>query len=236
LLIAALILYGLVPRVLAMVVSVVMTSRIVAAKPLDLAQPYYAELVACLAPTVIATRVVDGDGNDDDDRAPTSDAFPNLSALPPPPPAGPVYLLGWEIDPPLGGWPPPGAGPGVHDLGRRDSRDDIDCAVAVMGSTGRAPGRLLVGVDMRQTPDRGITAAIQTLRAAAHGRLVLLLTGEAAMRERMATPDAARDRLADWVAAGRAAGVEEDRMGAIDLDRPPDEFRSRLATIVGAPA
>ena len=229
LLIAALILYGLLPRALALAVSVMLTRRGAATTPLDLTHPYYAELVARLAPTVTATSVVDGD----DDQPATVVPLPNLRDLPPPPPAGPVYLLGWEIDQPLAGWPPPGTDPTVRDLGRRDSRTDLEQAIAVIEQADRTPGRLLVVVDLRQTPDRGITAVIKTLHAAVGGRLVLLLTGGAAMRHRMPTPEAARDRLVDWVDAGLAAGVEADHMVGIDLDRSPDELRSRLAKIVG---
>lgn len=232
LLIAALILYGLMPRALALAVSVMLTRRGAATTPLDLTHPYYAELAARLAPAVTATRVIDGDG----DRPAASVPLPNLPDLPPPPPAGPVFLLGWEIDSPLAGWPPPGTDTAVHDLGRRDSRAELERAVAVIGSAGRAPGRVLVVVDLRQTPDRGITAVIESLHVAAVGRVVLLLTGGAAMQRRMSTPDAAGDRLADWVAAGLAAGVEVDHMVAIDLDRSPEALRPLLAKITRAAA
>ena len=229
LLIAALALYGLLPRAIALVVTVALTRRSTARMPLDITEPYYAELITRLAPTVTATRIVSAD----DDHPPAPARIPEVQDLPSAPPAGPVYLLGWEIDPPLSGWPPPGIGTGVRDLGRRDSRADLEQAIDVIKSAGRAPSRLVVVFDLRQTPDRGITAVLKSLHAATRGRLVLLFTGAAAMQQRMTTSDAARDRQADWVAAGLAANIEPDQMVTLNLDETSDVLRKPLARIFG---
>ena len=237
LLIAALVLYGLLPRLLALAASVALARRGTAGDPLDLSQPYYAQLVARLAPMVGATRIVDGAP---DGAAPGAAArlaaVPALGDLPPPAPPGPVYLLGWEIDAPATGWPPPATPGGVRDLGCRDGRAELAQAIASVGGGapgGSAPGRLVVVADLRQTPDRGVTTVFAALKTAARDRLVVLLTGLAAMAERLTAADAST-RLADWVAAGQAAGVDLTHMVAIDLDQATDDSRRRLAALLGA--
>jgi len=224
LLVSAMVLYGLVPRALALAASVALAWR-AAAAPLDLGQPYYAQLATQLSPLVQATRVVD----DDDAGAAPPAAVPDLDILPPPPPKGRVYLLGWEIDEPAAGWPPPGTPEQVSDLDRRDGRDALDQAIAALGEATTRPARVVAVVDLRQTPDRGVTAVLAALRSAARGRLVLLLTGAAALHRRLAGQDASA-RVADWVAAGLNAGVDTDHMVAIDLDR--DDSRDRLARLL----
>ncbi len=228
LLVSVLVLYGLVPRGLALAASVVLAWRGIAAAPLDLSQPYYAQLAAQLSPLAHATRVVD---NDEVGAAPPT-AVPDLEVLPPRPPAGPIYLLGWEIDEPATGWPPPGTPEQVRDLGRRDGRAELVQAIAALGEATAKPARVVAVVDLRQTPDRGVTAALAALRAAAQGRLVLLLTGATALHRRLAEQDAAA-RIADWVAAGRNAGIDTADMVAIDLDRRADDSRNRLARLLG---
>ncbi len=232
LLVSALLLYGLAPRGVALLVTAVMCRRAVSHTVLDMTIPYYAELAARLTPTVTATRIVDGDT----DRPTVYATPPALRDLPPPPPAGPVFLIGWEVDTPHTGWPPPGAGTGAHDLGRRDGASELDAAINAIDSGGQQPGRLIIVVDMRQPPDRGVTTVLKRLRTAARGRAVVVLSGAAAMRQRMQTEDAAGDRLSDWVAAALAAGVEADHMIALDLDGDATEIQSRLTKLVGVPA
>jgi hypothetical protein len=227
LLIACIVLYGLLPRLLALGMSVLFARRAARTTPLDLSRPGYARLVPLLAPEAPRTKVVDPD------RAaePRRRDLPDLDSLPKPPPAGPVFLLGWEIDAPPTGWPPPVTAAHLRDLGRLDGRAELD---ETAGSLECAdPARVVVAVDLRQTPDRGVAAALGRLNDAAGNRLVLLLSGEAGLHQRLAAADAA-DRLADWVAAGRAAGIAPESMVAIDLDSLSDRERERLARLLGA--
>ncbi len=230
LLISTILLYGLLPRALALAVSAWQTRR-GAAVPLDLGRPYYAQLVTRLSPMVSAIRVIDRDT----EATTPSDTHPDLAQLPPAPAAGPVYLIGWEIDAPEVGWPPPGTPDQVHDLGCRDGRAELDGAIDALTKSANEPSRVAAVLDLRQTPDRGVTAALAALRTAAHGHLVVVFTGAATLHTRMPAPDAAT-RIADWVAAGLAAGIEADHMLAIDLDRPTADDRRRLAHILGAAA
>lgn len=230
LLVWSILLYGLLARAAALAASMVLARRASRAAP-DLAAPYYARLATLLSPMVAAVRVIDGNG----DAAAALDTAPDLAPLPPPPPAGAVYLLGWEVDLPEAGWPPPGVPPQVVDLGRRDGRHDLDEAVAALTRSAETLARLVVVLDVRQTPDRGITAVLSTLHSAAHGRLVIAFTGAGALDGRMPAADA-KTRIADWVAAALAAGVSADHMAAIDLAQPTEESRQRLALILGAGA
>ena len=229
LLISAIALYGLLPRAIALVVSAVMARRNVARTPLDLGLPYYAQLVPLLSPLVAATKIVDGDA------APTDrpGSPPDLDRLPPPPPAGPVYLLGWEYDEPASGWPPPGTPAQTNDLGRRDARIELEQAIATLQNEKEQVARVVVVTDLRQSPDRGVSAVFAALESAAPGRLVILLTGATAAGRRLAAADAAT-RISDWVAAGETAGVERARMVAIDLDAPIDTTSARVAQLLGA--
>ena len=226
LLVWSILLYGLLVRLAALAVSAVLARRAGAAAP-DLTDPYYARLATRLSPMVTAIRVVDGD----DGRPERPDMAPDLSLLPPPPPAGTVYLLGWEVDLPESGWPPPGVPAEMVDLGRRDGRQDLEEAVATLAQA-TALSRLVVVLDLRQTPDRGITAMLSALHGPARDRLVIAFTGAGALEERMPRGDAAT-RIADWVAAGLAAGVPAEHMVSIDLAEPDAEAKRRLARILG---
>ena len=231
LLIAAILLYGLLPRVLALLASAGAAWRSAATSPLDVGQPYYAELAAKLSPLVGATRIVDDDAGETARPA----AAPDLDDLPAPPPPGPVYLLGWEIDEPEAGWPPPGTPDAVRDLGRRDGHAELEQAVAALTDGHGTPARVVVAADLRQTPDRGVTAALAALDAVAPGRLVVLLTGAGGLDRRLAPADISI-RVADWAAAGHAAGIDAGNMVAIDLDRTTEDTRRRLAQLLGPPS
>ncbi len=229
LLISAIVLYGLLPRALGLVISAVMAVRGVATSTLDLRLPYYAQLVAELAPLAAATRIVDDDAVPARPR--TSAAGLGQSA--PAPPPGPVYLLGWEVDAPASGWPPAGTPAQAHDLGRREARAELEQAIAALGASAEPVARVVAVADLRQSPDRGVTAVFAALEAAAPGRLVVVFTGDAALDQRLAGDDVSK-RVADWAAAGERAGVDRVRMVAIDLDSQSDETAHRFAQFLGA--
>ncbi len=229
LLIACILLYGLVPRLLALTMSVFLARRAGRATALDLSRPGFARLVPLLSPDAPTTRVVDPDRGGEARRR----DLPDLDNMPKPPPAGPVFLLGWEIDAPLTGWPPPVTAEHLRDLGRLDGRAELDEAAGALERADPAPARVVAVVDLRQTPDRGVAAALGRLKAAAGDRLILLLSGAAGLAQRLGTADAS-DRRADWVAVGRAAGIEPEAMVAIDLDHLSDRERERLARLLGA--
>ncbi len=228
LLIAAILFYGLVPRLLAGAISFGLAYRAAVTTPLDVSQAGYARLVHLLAPQIADTQVIDGDGA----TLPAIAAIPDLHRPPPPPPPGPVYVLGWEIDAPAGGWPPLPIAPPLHDLGLCDGRDDLARAVATLGQNAQSPARLVVVIDLRHTPDRGVTAALLRLQEAAGHTVFMLFSGAAALAARLGAQDT-HHRLADWVGACEQAGIQPTQMRAIDLDTPNPENRKYLALLFG---
>ncbi len=221
-------LYGLAPRTLALVASLAYALYRGANTPLDMHLPFYAQLKAQLAPIATDIRVVDGDT----DQRTYLDTVPDLDRPAPPPPPGEFYLLGWELDPPAIGWPPPDTPEMVHDLGCRDSHADLEWARQKVERAVKPMARLVVVVDLRATPDRGVTAALAALNTAADDRVAVLFTGANGLDRRLSAQDA-RIRAADWVAAAQAAGVDSTRMVAIDLDNFGTSDRQRYARLFG---
>ncbi len=228
LLIAAILLYGVLPRLLAVVTCFVLARRAASATPLDLSRPGFARLVPLLSPTVTVTKIVDPAAS-----APVPPAAaPNLHQPPSPPTAGPVYVLGWEIDAPESGWPPGTGAEHLHDLGLVDGRDDLARAIAALRQAAPTPARVVVVVALPQTPDHGTTKTLQELREASNDRLFILFSGEATLRRRIGASDA-EIRIADWVSAAARAGILPAQMVAIDLDTPDAAAAARLARLVG---
>lgn len=155
-LLGCLLVYGLVPRLLLALLCAALWRRALAVLRLDLARPGYAVLRERLLP--------------DSCRLGVSD--PELAAAAAPPAAarlrgadGGRIALALELGDDLP-WPPAFlAGlPGVADS-RLDSREQRHAWLARLRA--EAPGRLLVAVDARQTPDRGSLRLIAELAAQA---------------------------------------------------------------------
>jgi hypothetical protein len=124
------------------------------------------------------------------------------ATLPPPPaaadgsrPAGDAAIVGIEIETPPGIWPPPLRGR-VEDLGCVEDLGRRRRLAAQLANRPERPLPLLLAVDLSTTPDRGIAAALGELSAAAGGGLAILSGGERLRRRE--TPEIARQRLADW--------------------------------------
>ena len=64
LLVASLVLYGLLPRIIALAATTLMTGRSIRKMTLDLSEPYHADLAIRLSPTVAMTKVVAGEDDE----------------------------------------------------------------------------------------------------------------------------------------------------------------------------
>ncbi|OZI36875.1 hypothetical protein CAL29_00030 [Bordetella genomosp. 10] len=192
-LIGALVTYGILPRLLAWLLSVFMLRRALARLRLDPDMPGYAGLAARLAP--IADTL-------DDDAPPLPQQGPRIGHAN----AGAVgvapTLVGLEVAPDLP-WPPAALPAGVADGGNLDTREQRRRLLDTLAA--RPAPRLLIVCDARQTPDRGALALIAELSAAAQATRFWLLGDEDGT-------DAAPSRAAAWRDQLRAAGVAGEDM------------------------
>ncbi|MFC4277495.1 DUF2868 domain-containing protein [Achromobacter aloeverae] len=190
-LIGALVTYGILPRLLAWLLSVFMLRRALAGLRLDPDLPGYAGLASRLAPPA--------DTLDDDAPAPAWQGprigHANASAVGVAP-----TLVGLELAPDLP-WPPAALPATVADGGNLDTREQRRRLLDTLAA--RPAPRLLIVCDARQTPDRGALALIADLSAAAQ-RTRLWLLGDDDIAA------AAPSRAAAWRDRLRAAGVAEE--------------------------
>lgn len=165
-LIGIVVVYGLLPRIVALVASALIVRRRLARLKVDPSLPGIAELHDKLMPASESTGI---------DAPASPAAVPGIAAQQ----AGrdtPARrcLLGLEIPSDLP-WPPRGLPPGTGDFGIVDSREQRR---QVLEALFRQPAqRLLVGCDARQTPDRG-TLTLLTELASLAGELRLALLPE----------------------------------------------------------
>jgi len=231
-LLGSLAVYGVLPRLAGLALCLWRARRALRARGLDLADPAFSRLIPDLAPVLRRTQVVRS-AQSDEARAPAdrpADGEALSGADPPAPPPGPVAVLGWEIEPPETGWPPPLRGAALCDLGLCDDRPGLRTGLASPQAASAV--RIVLVAELTRTPDRGVAAGLGEAGESAGERLFLLLTRWQACRDRLGE-EAARQRLADWVSAAHAAGLALDRIVALDLDDRNAGERRRLTGVLG---
>lgn len=196
-LLGVLVVYGLIPRVAALVLSVVVVRRRLAALRADATLPGIAELHDRLMPPSEGMGI-------DAPAPPASNAKAQRS--PTRQPVGPHCLLGLELPADLA-WPPAELSPTLSDLGVVDTREQRHRLLENLRAHRAA--RLLVCCDARQTPDRGTLALLAELSALTAELRVALLPGDGGearreqWREQLAAASLPLERQGD-VAAGIA--------------------------------
>lgn len=205
LLIGSLLLYGLMPRAVLVLATRLWLGQARARFRLASDLPQYARLRPRLMPAATGERVVDpapagGPGH------PAASERPGRIEVAPG-----TRVLGLELDPPAGGWPPPLARD-VVDLGI--VRDSAALTEALSGLAA-TPAPLLVVASLASSPDRGTRRSLQRIRAAARAGLLLTQSGRCAAR---LGADATRQRIADWLALAQVAGFEGEDVHLLDLD------------------
>ena len=179
-LLAAVMVYGVLPRALALLVTLALARRALRASSDDLHQPGYARLRSRLLPDHGTARVVDAPPAPE-----TVAAAPAGVALP----AGALHALALETECPADPLPPDWIW-----LGAVDDRDSRERALAeLQRDTVRGLAIIVRGA---ATPDRGNRHAVEALRDAAGAPAVLLLAGP--------VPPA---RRADWQRLAEHAGL-----------------------------
>ncbi|NYT37932.1 DUF2868 domain-containing protein [Allopusillimonas soli] len=211
-LIGCLVVYGLLPRLAALTISLWMVRMRMGAITLDPTLPGHAELRDRLMPASLPTGV---------DSAPTDGyqtriTAPQVSGIPP----GQALLIGLEL-PPDTPWPPSALPASVIDMGMIDSGAQRKRLLDSLQDA--APARVLLGCDAGQTPDRGTIALIAEIAGLSGTSGILLCErasgGASASRgEPAPTPMASHAGEASRAGAWRerlvAAGFEPERIHA----------------------
>ncbi|MFA5520831.1 MAG: DUF2868 domain-containing protein [Castellaniella sp.] len=188
-LLGCLVCYGLLPRTLVLILSVLRTRRGLRRMQVDMGLPGLSELRERLqAPS--------RPGGIDSPASPPSTSTP--AAAEPHMPDDAPAIVGLELaaDTP---WPPGTLAPGLRDLGMVDSRAQREQLLLHLEA--RPPARLLLVCDGRQTPDRGTIAWLGELAHLAPYVHLTLLGG-----------DARPERAQAWQRATARAGLPPDAL------------------------
>jgi len=165
-LMGCIVVYGLLPRVLLCLISMVMLIRARNKITIDLSDPYYAQLISRLQPlsqppsgSVPPADVIEVTGLADAAPFQLKDAC-LLTAIEP----------GLDTT-----WPPPGIGEKIVAISAIDSRESRQAVTQRLAT--HCPSRLAIAIDARQTPDRGTLRLIRALSSHAGQTLVWLRHG-----------------------------------------------------------
>jgi hypothetical protein len=222
LVLGCIVVYGLLPRVVALLFSALAARRAVGRIRLDTSHPGFARLRPLLMPVAQPVGVVDPDR--------PGDTVLLMDAAEPPPLGreGPFGLIGLEIDRPAGDWPPSIHGIEWQDLGFVNDRTDRHRAIEGLAAAVPRPRAVLVVCALTVTPDRGHLAFFRELQRQTRLALIILLTGGQRLRAR-GHPQTLATRVEDWRRLALAAGVPDERVIEVDLDHLTDESARRLA-------
>jgi hypothetical protein len=191
-LIGCVVVYGLLPRLLGLAVSLYIAGRRLRALTLDTTLPGYAELRDRLDPSSETTGI---------DAAATDGYQSTLHALDvAAPQTVDRAILGIELPADIS-WPPAALPEGVSDLGVIDGRSHRHQVLERL-QRGNA-GRLLLVCDMSQTPDRGTISLLSELGSLAQQPHVALLRP-------VLSDDRAHARAAVWQEKLTQAGFPAD--------------------------
>ncbi len=246
LLLGSLVVYGLLPRLVLVLLCLGLGRRAIRRYRLDTSRPGFARLQERLAPLAQTTGVIDAD-----EDGPAAAAAPvslgqaaeadTAAAVPGPAQVvgdGPVAILAFESERPKGGWPLLPEGGAWLDCGSIEDRADRARVRARLGAAVRPPRLLVLACSLLTAPDRGVGAFLAELATEAGAPLALLLSQGQHYRARVPGDEAAKasavgQRIADWRQIGLAAGVPAANIAAIDLDQPKAATRQRLRAWLG---
>ena len=224
LLIGAIVAYGLLPRLLLTGLCLARRRAARRAAAVDVADPAVAALLEAARTTTAPS-------------TPPPDAqLPSASPLDRSSeaagrPVGTAAIVGLEIEPPAGGWPP-ALDRELDDLGLVSSGEDRRRVERNLATSTRRPISMVVVCAASATPDRGVGATIRGLAAAAGSPLLLVVSGGDRLRSRESRATTLQ-RLEDWkaLAAGLGAFFVE-----VDLDHLTADSRRRLGDAIGSAA
>ncbi|MBX3515480.1 MAG: DUF2868 domain-containing protein [Rhodospirillales bacterium] len=246
LLLGSLVVYGVLPRLVLVLLCLGLGRRAIRRYRLDTSRPGFARLQERLAPLAQTTGIIDADQD-----GPAAAAAPSslgkaaetgaAAALPGPAQVvgdGPVAILAFESEPPARGWPQPASGLGWLDCGSIEDRADRARVRARLRAAVRPPPLLVLACSLLTAPDRGVGAFLAEFAGEAGLPLALLLSQDQHYRARTPGDEAAKasavgQRIADWRQIALAAGIPAANIAVIDLDQPGAATRQRLQAWLG---
>ncbi|SSW71676.1 DUF2868 domain-containing protein [Achromobacter agilis] len=190
-LIGVLVVYGILPRLLAGTLCAASTLRALRGLRVDPALPGFSALRDRLEPPALSTGI---------DRPVDPLHEPRVRAAPPAGLDGRPVVLGLELPADLE-WPPSDVPEAVQQAGNLDTREERNRVLDALAQA--AATRLLIACDARQTPDRGTLSLIAELAAHAAQTRVWLIPPRA-------SADAAATRAPLWRERLLALGLPAD--------------------------
>jgi hypothetical protein len=199
LLVASLLLYGIVPRLILLALCALARAHTLSTYRLLLSRPYYVRLRQRLLPQTTALGVVDPDEGSPL-ISPASRPHPDGQPIP-----ADAFWVAIEWDPDEH-WPLPGIAQ-KFDLGCVNDRDSQHATLARLPSLGNHP--LVIAVSLQRSPDRGLARIVGKLRET-HRRDSWLVLLESA-HNKLENP--LRDaRLCDWYALADNCGIDANHI------------------------
>ena len=230
LLVGSLVAYGLLPRLGFLLLSVGLARWAAGRFRLDTSLPGYVRLESRLMPAAASIGVVDAEHRPASVQETVTE---KTATFEPEAESGPLALLGLELDPAEGSWPPPLEADWL-DLGLVDSRETRRRALERLEGALPAPRGVVAVVSATNTPDRGVRALLEDLRSTAHARPVWLLLSEGQRLRQRGHPQEVEQRFKDWRELAHRAGIQEQRVVDVDLEHLTDASRRRLEQLLGA--
>lgn len=183
--------YGVLPRLLALGLSMLMWRIFSHRMALDLSQPGYVRLQGLLMPQALPPT-----------SPKTRFSVPKVPLRKAPPVGQGVFLVAIESPSKTNQMPPsPHA---VTDLGPVNTREDRVRVLAALEAKREPVGCLVVSCDARRTPDQGLVSLINQLADAARGALIIALSGTDALSDWGVDPSS---RMEDWASLGEVTGA-----------------------------
>ena len=221
LLLSSILFYGLLPRAVLTLVSLLLVRRAAGRLRLDTSLPGYARLSDRLASHARSIGVLDP-------RPPETQGLEPALRTRPAPVHGPVLLIGLELERDSGAWPPRLAGVDWITLGRADDRSQRRDVLSALRARDAAPGVVLVLCSLARTPDRGAERFLAAVREQTRGPVWAVLDEGRTLAAR-GTQRAGRVR--QWQLAGARADL--DYVLEIDLDDARHPGTRELVELVG---
>ncbi|MCA9291229.1 MAG: DUF2868 domain-containing protein, partial [Phycisphaerales bacterium] len=225
-LIGAVVVYGLVPRLALLGLSLVRRRAASRAYRLDESRPCFLRHRAALLADETNLGVIDPAGPGETATVPGPDDRDVH------PERGPGAIVSLELDRDALRWPPRIDGIRWRDLGACEDRTDQHRVEAEVAADSASWSILVVAADLTTTPDRGVARVLSRLVARSEAPVGLLLSGGQHLRDRFAPTDVAA-RVDAWRALATAAGIRDGRVIEADLEHLTATSADRVRALLG---